>query len=259
MILGGKYKVLFLYEPEGQITEYTADKVYRALQSASKDKDKDKHPEILLVVHSRGGQIEPAYLISKCCREYSKRFVVCVPRKAKSAATLVCLGASEIHMGSMSELGPIDPQMGGFPALGLSNALKCLSQLVEASPGSAEMFAKYLEKQLPLPVLGYFERVTESAAQYAERLLVGRSDAKEIARRFVYEYKDHSFVIDREEAGKILGATIKTGTPEYRFGNLTHVVFENLNLLLGWKRQMRFSFVGVESGDMSIDEKPKEE
>ena len=33
-----------------------------------------------------------------------------MPNKAKSAATMVCLGASEILMGPSSELGPVDPQ-----------------------------------------------------------------------------------------------------------------------------------------------------
>ena len=33
-----------------------------------------------------------------------------VPGKAKSAATMVCLGASRILMGPASELGPVDPQ-----------------------------------------------------------------------------------------------------------------------------------------------------
>ena len=34
-----------------------------------------------------------------------------VPRMAKSAATMICLGANEIIMSSTSELGPIDPQI----------------------------------------------------------------------------------------------------------------------------------------------------
>gem|GEM_PF-6064967 len=33
------------------------------------------------------------------------------------------------------------------------------------------MLAKYLSYKLDLRILGYFERVTESAVQYAQRLL----------------------------------------------------------------------------------------
>ena len=38
-------------------------------------------------------------------------YTAIVPGKAKSAATMVCLGASKITMGKTSELGPIDPQV----------------------------------------------------------------------------------------------------------------------------------------------------
>jgi hypothetical protein len=42
-----------------------------------------------------------------------------------------------------------------------------------------------------------------------------------IAKRFVYGYKDHGFVIDRDEAADILGSVIiKTETQEYRLANL---------------------------------------
>jgi ClpP class serine protease len=40
-----------------------------------------------------------------------RRLVVVVPDQAKSAATLIALGADEILMGPASDLGPIDPQI----------------------------------------------------------------------------------------------------------------------------------------------------
>jgi hypothetical protein len=39
------------------------------------------------------------------------QFEVIVPHMAKSAATLICFGASCIHMGPTAELGPVDPQV----------------------------------------------------------------------------------------------------------------------------------------------------
>ena len=135
--VSSKYTILFLYDPNGDIMPYTADRIYKALPKKEKR-------NILLIIHSSGGRIEPAYLISKCCKEYSDKFVVSVPRKAKSAATLISLGADEIHMGIMSELGPIDPQFGGLPALGLSSAVEYLAGLCKSHPESGDMLAKYL-------------------------------------------------------------------------------------------------------------------
>jgi hypothetical protein len=64
-----------------------------------------------MVLNSHGGVGLAAERIVNVCRAYSsKDFWVAVPKMAKSAATLICMGASKILMGPASELGPIDPQ-----------------------------------------------------------------------------------------------------------------------------------------------------
>jgi len=98
-----------------------------------------------------------------------------VPRQAKSAATLIAIGADEIHMSILGQLGPIDPQLGGLPALGVAQALERIAALSEKFPGSAEMFAKYLQQALTVEQIGYCERIAQSAAQYAQRLLAAKS------------------------------------------------------------------------------------
>jgi len=46
------------------------------------------------------------------CRSYSgSDFEAIVPARAKSAATMVCLGSDRILMSPTSELGPVDPQV----------------------------------------------------------------------------------------------------------------------------------------------------
>lgn len=240
-----EYLVLFLYDEHDPITSYHANRLY---QAASKG---DKARDILLVVHSSGGSIEPAYLISKTCKRLSKdRFLVAVPRKAKSAATLIALGADEIHMGLMSELGPIDPQIGGYPSLSLSNALNVLADLSCKFPGSGEMFAQFLTKNLNLKDLGYFQRIGESAAQYAERLLTGKAlppdkSAGALADHFVNHYKDHGFVIDVDESLGILGPSIvKQGTGEYKAANAIYEFLDFASFLYGVLQKSRFDLVG---------------
>lgn len=250
--IASKYTILFLYDPYGDIMPYTANRIYNALP---KNKDQD----ILLIILSSGGQIEPAYLISKCCKEYSQKFVVSIPRKAKSAATLISLGADEIHMGIMSELGPIDPQFGGLPALGLSSAVEYLAGLCKQHPESSDMLAKYLSLTLDLRTLGYFERVSESAMQYAQRLLHGKNlpenqNIYSVAETFVYTYKDHSFVIDKEEAKKILGDTIKSDSEEYELGNRVHNFLESVSIFADIFKQHTFSMVG-NCDDLMFSEK----
>jgi hypothetical protein len=217
-----------------------------------------------LIIHSRGGHVEPAYLISKTCKRLSKnKFIVAVPRKAKSAATLVALGADEIHMGLMSELGPIDPQIQGLPALGMQNALSLLADLSCKYPGGSDMLGKYLSEKLDLNVLGYFTRVTQSATQYAERLLDGKSfpnakTPKDLGDHFVNHYKDHSFVIDADEAEKLLGAKIvQQNSEEYRFANAVYESLDLIQFVIGVYIKKEFDYVGsLGSGLHLRDKKP---
>lgn len=64
-----------------------------------------------LMINSPGGSGVVAEKIVEMCRKYCKgEFRVIVPNMAKSAATMVALGADVIVMGYCSELGPIDAQ-----------------------------------------------------------------------------------------------------------------------------------------------------
>lgn len=253
------YQVLFLYDSEGSVADYDLNRIYDSIIELG-----PKAKNLLLVIHSNGGSIEPAYLISKLCKEFGKKFVVAIPRKAKSAATLVSLGADEIHMGAISHLGPIDPQIGGRPALGLGNALEYLAGLVTKHPKSSEMFAKYLNFELDLKQLGYFERVTESAVQYAERLLTDKKlpekfTANAIAKDFTYSFKDHGFVIDRKEASVYLGDSIKCDTPEIKFAEQLFNRINNFDLYLGTMRKQQLVVSGsIEKGGLFFAEKKED-
>ena len=68
---------------------------------------------LALFISSPGGDGLAAERIIHICRSYSEtgEYWTIVPGKAKSAATMVCFGASKIIMGATSELGPIDPQI----------------------------------------------------------------------------------------------------------------------------------------------------
>jgi len=245
------YTVLFLYD-SGPMIRSDADRIYKALATAN------SALPIMLIVSSRGGDIAAAYFIAKLCRESTKAsFEVAVPRQAKSAATLICCGADRIHMGSLSELGPIDPQFGSVPALALKHSIEHIAQLAAQYPAAQEIFSTYLSRNLDIQALGYYERVAASAAQYAERLLMSRShvataadSASEIANRLVYTYKDHGFAIDWREAAEIFGSSvIQFNSLPYQAAN---EVYDSLNLfewLIGQYFNRDFSFAGsIEDG-----------
>ncbi len=235
---------LFLFDEANSITRGHADRIYSALLSFDVKKD------IILFLKSKGGNPEPAYLISRLCNKFKKKkFIVSIPAEAKSAATLLSFGADEIHMGPMSELGPIDIQVDGIPLLAVSSALKKIASIVQEYPKSSAMFSDYLTKNLSINHIGYYDRVTESAVQYAQILLEGKHDDNsktvgEIANHFTNHYKDHGFVIDVEESKDILGSyMVKDNTNIYSVGSRILSFINNVEfafILSGVKKKIVF-------------------
>lgn len=83
--------------------------------------DLDLRSGLVLCINSPGGDGLAAERIINVCRSYSGTgdYWIIVPGKAKSAATMVCFGASKILMGPTSELGPIDPQITSAAGTGM--------------------------------------------------------------------------------------------------------------------------------------------
>lgn len=242
------HTVVYLYQ-SSSLSRSDANRIYLALVDAEHAKP------LLLFLSSTGGEVPPAYFISKLCRQStSDKVKIAVARQAKSAATLICCGADEIHMGGLSELGPIDPQFGPVPALALKYSIEHLAQLACQYPGAREMFSDYLGRALNIQALGYYERVAESAKQYAERLLRSRrmaqtsQEIETIAQRLVYTYKDHGFVIDAGEATDIFGTGIvRSDSPEYLFANELYNSLDFIEWLIENDYNRGFSYVGTKN------------
>jgi hypothetical protein len=64
-----------------------------------------------LILCSPGGDGTVVEKFVSLCRSQCEKFRVLIPYDAKSAATLISLGADEIVMGPQSEIGPIDAQI----------------------------------------------------------------------------------------------------------------------------------------------------
>ena len=240
-----KYHVLIQYD-DTTMKRIDADNIYRALKKSGSAKEK----EILLILYSFGGDIASAYLISKLCREYTKkRFIIAIPRMAKSAATLICCGGDEIHMGSLSELGPLDPQINRLPALGLKNTIRQIAETVSEFPKASHLFAEYLAKTIPAIDFGYYDRIVDTASQYARRLMLKRCnkpkdcDIQKITTRLVYDYSDHGFVIDKSEAMEIFGRdVVKIDTEEYSFANAIYSLLRLMDRVC--EPKYKFYFIG---------------
>ena len=69
-----------------------------------------------LVVHTPGGLVLAAEQIARALHNHPAKVTVLVPHYAMSGGTLLALAADEIVMDENAVLGPVDPQIGQWPA-----------------------------------------------------------------------------------------------------------------------------------------------
>src|SRR5215469_11553118 len=92
----------------------------QAIIAAIKDTPDDM--PINLVLHTPGGLVLAAMQIARAVEAHKAKVTVYVPVYAMSGGTLIALAANEIMLGEFSVLGPIDPQIAGFPAASIVKA-----------------------------------------------------------------------------------------------------------------------------------------
>lgn len=68
-----------------------------------------KIDKISMYLYTLGGDTLAAWNIVNLIRQFCNELEIIVPWKARSAGTLMCLGADKIIMTKQATLGPIDP------------------------------------------------------------------------------------------------------------------------------------------------------
>jgi ClpP class serine protease len=90
-----------------------AENVIRAINMTDPDLPID------LVLHTPGGLVLATLQIARAIKKHKGKVTVFVPHYAMSGGTLIALAADEIVMSPHAVLGPVDPQLGEYPAASL--------------------------------------------------------------------------------------------------------------------------------------------
>jgi len=77
-----------------------------------------------LVLHTPGGLVLAAEQIANALKKHPAKVTVFVPHYAMSGGTLIALAADEIVMDENAVLGPVDPQLGQYPAASIVKAVE---------------------------------------------------------------------------------------------------------------------------------------
>lgn len=210
--------------------------------------DRAELPEnkpVALLIDSPGGYAQCTYQLAMFLRHRCGGFTAIVPRYAKSAATLLTLGADTVLMGQDAELGPLDAQILDTEREESVSALDEVQSLERLHAFSLDAIDRTMLLLLPktgkkvetlLPMILRFvtdmmrplfekidtvhytqmSRALKVAEEYAIRLLrpyYSLNDANALARHLVENYPEHGFFIGAEEARKI-GIKVSSLTPE---------------------------------------------
>ena len=84
----------------------------------------DPNVPIDLVLHTPGGLVLASTQIARAINRRKGKVTVIVPHYAMSGGTLIALAADEIVMSDHAVLGPVDPQLGQYPAVSLLKAVE---------------------------------------------------------------------------------------------------------------------------------------
>ena len=113
----------------------------------------DPGKDLLLILHTPGGQAEAAQTIVEYLRSKFKKIDVAIPTYAMSAGTMIALGCDRIIMDRQSQLGPTDPQMffGGrhYSAHSIVGQFKRAKKEIRLSPVLAHAWAPILRSLGP--------------------------------------------------------------------------------------------------------------
>lgn len=94
-----------------------SEEVLRAIRMTPEDMPID------MILHTPGGLVLASEQIATALKEHKAKTTVIIPHYAMSGGSLIALAADEIIMDKNAVMGPVDPQVGQYPAASIINAI----------------------------------------------------------------------------------------------------------------------------------------
>ena len=141
-----------------------------------------------LILHTPGGGIAATQsIVTYLQKMFGNNIRAFVPQISMSAGTIVACCCKEIWMGKESNLGPIDPQLGGVPAHGVVQEFKRAVREIKKNPAKIVLWQQIIGQYRPT-FLGQCENAIKWSNQFVEQQLkagmfAGRSDRATRAKK----------------------------------------------------------------------------
>ena len=154
-----------------------------------------------VILHTPGGLVLAAEQIARALRSHPGRVTVFVPHYAMSGGTLIALAADEIVMDAHAVLGPVDPQLGQYPAASIVGVVE--RKPIERIDDDTLILADVAKKAL--------RQVHAAVIELAARRLTAEQ-ARALADQLATGQWTHDYPITVDEA-RTLGFTVSTEMP----------------------------------------------
>ncbi len=175
---------------------------------------KDKWPDVekcFVLLNSPGGLVDSSYKIAYLLRKSFKDITIFVPHVALSGGTLIALAGNRIVMGPMSQLSPLDVQ------LVTEEYQFSMKSILTAFQRAVSYFTKVDVDDTPYPWQLFAEKLNpilieecsselDTMWRYTKKILsmgmfsTDTKKAEEIAKKLVYDFPTHNYVINIDEA-----------------------------------------------------------
>jgi ClpP class serine protease len=194
-----------------------SEEVLRAIHMTDEDVPLD------IVLQTPGGLVLAALQIARAIQSRKSKVTVFVPHYAMSGGTLIALAADEIVMCKHSVLGPIDPQIGQYPAASFIKVVdqKPISEVDDQTLIMADIGGKAIQQ-------------LEAAATSLLKRHMREDAARPLAAKLATGTWTHDYPISAEEA-RSLGLPVSTDMPN-----------EILQLMMLYPQPVRRQQGGVE-------------
>jgi hypothetical protein len=219
-VLGGTL-VTYFNNPRGSVCHDDVLALFELLEKIGHQKT------IYLFIKSSGGNGQASLRLVNLLRQYCDEIVAVVPLECASAATMIALGANEIHMGPMAYLTPVDTSL--THALSpidrdndrVSVSLDELTRVVrlwqaQKSDSTENPYQQLFQHVHPL-VIGAVDRAESLSIMLCKELLAyhikDEGAADRIAGALNAKYPSHGYPILFEEARRI-GLKVSHLAPE---------------------------------------------
>ncbi|MDE2762887.1 MAG: serine dehydrogenase [Gemmatimonadota bacterium] len=188
--------------------------------------DADPDQDLHVLLGTPGGDGETALRLIRQAQSRCRELTVIVPDQAKSAGTLLVLGADTIYMGPTSDLGPVDPQFqlpnGSLaPAQAIIDAVDRAERSIQRDPTTYPLHAALLSDITALMVQQARDALarTDDLVREALSAVASRTPdqveelTEKLKKHLIGEPKDHRAIISASDAGRF-GLPVERADPK---------------------------------------------